>query len=119
MNLGGGISEQDLGTGQINPLTLNLEGLHCGNIKSMRWKRMKGRTVNVTGLCIHRIVVGRNVHRRAGNAGPALALYMLSSTCLHSLYVHQESIPRYPTGALQSSLYSPTSYLVFLTLMYF
>jgi hypothetical protein len=46
-------------------------------------------------------------------------LCMLSSTCLHSLYVHQESIPRYPTGALQSSLYSPTSYLVFLTLMYF
>jgi hypothetical protein len=48
----GGISEQNLGTGQINLLTLNHEGLHCGNIKSMWSKRMKRSTVDTTGLCI-------------------------------------------------------------------
>ena len=52
---------------------------------------------------------------------PARCLDWLSSTCFDfdPRYVPQESIPRYPTGALQSSLYSPTSYLVFLTLYVF
>jgi hypothetical protein len=71
-------------------------------------------TVDATGLCIHPETCVD------GDPGPVLVLYMLSSTCLHLRYVHQESISRYPTGALQSSLYSPTSHpRVSLTFMCF
>lgn len=73
-------------------------------------------------LCIHRpqdCECGRNALRRPGNTGPVLALYMLSSTCLYFRYVHQDIIPRYPTGAPQGSLYFPTSNLVFLIFMCF
>jgi hypothetical protein len=69
------MSEQNLGTGQINPLTLSNESPHCENMMSKWSKWIKGRAVDY--WIVHpqdcgQFTVDRNVRRRPGNASPVL-----------------------------------------------
>jgi hypothetical protein len=69
----GGISEPDLGTGQISPVNLSHEVPRCEDMWS-KW--IKGKTVDAT---VHPQDCdrGRNMRRRPGNTGPVLACICL------------------------------------------
>jgi hypothetical protein len=85
LNLRGGISEQNLGTGQINPLTLSNESPHCENMMSKWSKWIKGRTVDY--WIVHPQDCGQLSYETCVDGPEMLArscfVYMLSSTCLH------------------------------------